>query len=145
MSEDLCLGCKLANQLMETNCIFENDLVTCILDIAPLNEGHLLILPKRHYHDVDDLDEMTANAIMQTSRTMAGLLKAYFQPDGITIMQNNGKFNDLTHYHMHLFPRYENDGFGWVEPADHANAKGRLKETAGLLREALLVLGGAAG
>jgi len=140
MSDHPCLGCQLANQLMETNTIYENDLLTCILDIAPLNEGHLLILPKRHCQDVDDLDEITANEIMRTSQRMAALLKACFQPDGITIMQNNGKFNDLMHYHMHLFPRFEQDGFGWVEPTDHTNAKGRLKEIAGMMREALLAL-----
>jgi histidine triad (HIT) family protein len=67
---------------------------------------------------------------------LAKLLKAQFQPDGITIVQNGGKFNDLTHYHMHVFPRYESDGFGWVEPSDTTNAKERLTET----REKLIKL-----
>ncbi|KQX50205.1 HIT family protein [Paenibacillus sp. Root444D2] len=129
MPESSCLGCQLANKEIETNTIYENDLMTCILDIAPLNEGHILILPKLHYHDVDDLDEITANEIMKTSRLLARLLKSHFQPDGVTILQNNAKFNDLTHYHMHIFPRYDSDGFAWVEPLDSTNAKGRLKET----------------
>ncbi|MFD0958082.1 HIT family protein [Paenibacillus chungangensis] len=133
MPERTCLGCQLANKEIETNIIFENDRVTCILDIAPLNEGHMLILPKKHFHDVDDLDEATAIDIMRTSRFLAKLLKSHFQPQGITILQNNGKFNDLTHYHMHVFPRYESDGFGWLEPIDATNAKGRLKETAAAL------------
>jgi diadenosine tetraphosphate (Ap4A) HIT family hydrolase len=129
MTENQCLGCQLANKLIETNTIFENELVACILDIAPLNEGHILILPKKHYLDVDDLDENTANEIMKTSAMLARLLKAQFQPDGISIIQNGGKFNDLSHYHMHVFPRYESDGFSWVEPSDTTNAKGRLNET----------------
>jgi len=133
--KNTCLGCQLANHEIETNTIYENELVTCILDISPLNEGHILILPKKHYHDVDDLDENTANEIMKTSRLLARLLKSYFQPDGITIIQNNGKFNDLTHYHMHVFPRYDSDGFGWVEPMDTTNAKERLKETSAKLVE----------
>lgn len=54
MSDTTCLGCRLANRKQDTNVVFENDLVTCILDIAPLKEGHILILPKRHYHDVDE-------------------------------------------------------------------------------------------
>ncbi|NOU75716.1 HIT domain-containing protein [Paenibacillus sp. LMG 31458] len=135
MPESSCLGCQLANKEIETNTIYENDLITCILDIAPLNEGHILILPKLHYHDVDDLDEITANEIMKTSRLLARLLKSHFQPDGVTILQNNGKFNDLTHYHMHIFPRYDSDGFAWVEPLDSTNAKGRLKETTAKLVE----------
>jgi histidine triad (HIT) family protein len=124
-----CLGCQLANKVIETNTVYENELVTCILDIAPLNEGHILILPKQHYLDVDDMDEITANEIMKTSAMLARLLKAQFQPDGISIIQNGGKFNELTHYHMHVFPRYESDGFSWVEPSYTTNAKGRLSET----------------
>lgn len=135
MPESSCLGCQLANKEIETNTIYENDLVTCILDIAPLNEGHILILPKLHYHDVDELDEITANEIMKTSRLLVKLLKSHFQPDGVTTLQNNGKFNDLTHYHMHIFPRYNYDGFAWVEPLDSTNAKGRLKETTAKLVE----------
>jgi histidine triad (HIT) family protein len=133
-TEMKCLGCQLANKLIESHIVYENDLVTSILDIAPLNEGHILILPKEHYHDIDDLDEITANEIMKTSAMIARLLKVQFQPDGITVIQNGGKFNDLTHYHMHVFPRYDSDGFAWVEPSDTTNAKGRLNDT----REKLL-------
>ncbi|WP_274648738.1 HIT family protein [Paenibacillus humicola] len=129
MPKSQCLGCKLANKRIETNTVYETDLVACILDIAPLNEGHILILPKQHYHDVDDLDENTANEIMKVSLMFARLLKEQFRPDGITIIQNGGLFNDLTHYHMHVFPRYRSDGFAWVEPKDTTNAKGRLNET----------------
>lgn len=129
MPNSKCLGCQLANKIFETNTVYENDYVTCILDIAPLNEGHILIIPKQHYHDVDDLDDITANEIMKASVLLTRLLKEQFQPDGITIIQNNGKFNDLSHYHMHVFPRYELDGFAWVEPTDKTNANGRLNET----------------
>lgn len=129
MEDQQCLGCKLANKRVETHIVYENDLVTCFLDHAPLSEGHILILPKHHYHDVDDLDEITAFEIMKTSAMLSRVLKSQFQPDGITVIQNGGIFNDLNHYHMHIFPRYESDGFGWVEPADTANAKGRLSVT----------------
>lgn len=124
-----CLGCKLANSLVESQIVYEDDRLTCLLDIAPLNEGHVLILPKQHYHDIDELDEITAADIMKTSQHIAKGLKATFEPDGITIIQNNGHFNDLTHYHMHVFPRYQSDGFAWVEPLDLTNAKDRLADT----------------
>jgi len=129
MPNNTCLGCQLANQMIETNTVYENDYVTCILDIAPINEGHVLILPKQHYHEVDDLDEITANEIMKASIMLKRLIETQFHPDGVTIIQNGGKFNDLSHYHMHVFPRYEADGFAWVEPSDTTNAKGRLSET----------------
>jgi histidine triad (HIT) family protein len=75
LSENYCLGCKLANNMIDTSIVYENDFVTCILDIAPLNVGHILILPKHHYLDVDDLDEIIASKIMKTSALLAHLLK----------------------------------------------------------------------
>ncbi|WP_236570667.1 HIT family protein [Paenibacillus sp. An7] len=111
-----CLGCKLANHVMETNVILEDDLITCILDIDPLNEGHTLILPKRHYKDLEEIDKATIISIMNAAVIISKALKEIYQPDGISTIQNGGEFNDLDHYHMHVFPRYKNDGFGWVEP-----------------------------
>ncbi|WEK56096.1 MAG: HIT family protein [Candidatus Cohnella colombiensis] len=111
-----CLGCELANQLLETNVVFEDDYVTCILDIEPLNEGHTLILTKKHYRDLEEMDESTTRSVMKASIIISKSLKGIYKPDGISIMQNGGIFNDLEHYHMHVFPRYKEDGFGWVEP-----------------------------
>lgn len=124
-----CIGCRLANHLQDTYTVYEDEMITCLLDIAPLNEGHVLILPKKHYVDVDDMDEPTANAVMKASATIAKALKIQFHPDGISIIQNGGIFNELNHYHMHVFPRYEEDGFAWVEPAKSTLAKDRLAET----------------
>ncbi|WP_246608595.1 HIT family protein [Paenibacillus agaridevorans] len=111
-----CLGCRLANGLEEAHVVFENDYVTCLLDIDPLNEGHTLILPKLHFVELADTDISARHAIMNASVRISNALKTIYKPDGISIMQNGGSFNDLGHYHMHVFPRYNNDGFGWKEP-----------------------------
>lgn len=106
-----CLGCRLSNQLETVNIVYENEYVCCILDIEPFNEGHTLILPKKHYLDIEELDVETANAIMIASMIISKALKKLFDPDGITICQNGGKFNYLAHYHMHVIPRFEGDHF----------------------------------
>lgn len=124
-----CLGCKLANGKEATHVVYEDEVITCFLDIAPMNEGHILILPKKHYLDLDELDDITATAIIKTCAILSKTLKELYKPDGITIIQNGGKFNDLRHYHMHVFPRYEADGFAWIEPEDYNNNKNGLEET----------------
>jgi diadenosine tetraphosphate (Ap4A) HIT family hydrolase len=116
-----CFGCRLANRLEETNVIYENDDVICILDIEPLNDGHTLILPKTHYFEIEEIDEQTLHSIMMASIKISKGLKELYNPDGISIIQNGGYFNDLRHYHMHVFPRYKEDGFGWVEPKHEGN------------------------
>ncbi|WP_028610901.1 HIT family protein [Paenibacillus harenae] len=131
-----CLGCKIANQLVEVNIVYEDSLVTCVLDIAPFNEGHLLILPKAHVRDPDELPLETLHAIMNASVRMSRLLKKVYHPDGITICQNGGLFNDLNHYHMHVIPRFADDGFIWSEPLTAHGAENRLKATCSKLRSA---------
>ncbi|MEK3976943.1 HIT family protein [Psychrobacillus sp. FSL K6-2684] len=106
-----CLGCMLANKEQNVFVIFENDHITCFLDHEPFNNGHVLILPKRHYEDVDDLDVEVAYSIMDASRLISKAIKQLYAPDGITICQNGGVFSELTHYHMHVVPRYEGQQF----------------------------------
>jgi len=136
----ICFGCQLANQLVETKVIFEDDVMTCILDINPLNEGHTLILPKTHYKDLEEIDERTMKSIVKASVIISKALKSIYQPDGITVIQNGGIFNDLDHYHMHVFPRYKDDGFGWIEPSNKSSndlerVKINIIEELKLLRE----------
>ena len=124
-----CLGCRLSNQLEPVNVVYENEYVCCFLDIEPFNEGHTLILPKKHYLDVEELDIETANAIMIASMIISKALKELFNPDGITICQNGGKFNDLTHYHMHVIPRFEGEPFYYEEQKDNIKEKAKFLET----------------
>ncbi|MGG0240672.1 HIT family protein [Bacillus rhizoplanae] len=126
-----CLGCRLSNQIEPVNIVFENEYVCCFLDIEPFNEGHTLILPKKHYLDVEELDIETANAIMIASMTISKALKKLFNPDGITICQNGGKFNDLTHYHMHVIPRFKGQRFyAYYEiQKDNIKEKAKFPET----------------
>ncbi|CAG5080229.1 Protein kinase C1 inhibitor, pkcI [Thermobacillus xylanilyticus] len=125
-----CLGCRIANGVEPgVQIVYENERLACVLDIDPFNEGHLLILPKAHAVDVEELDSATAHAVMDASMKLSAVLKKLFRPDGITVCQNGGKFNDLGHYHMHLIPRYEGDGFSWGEPARPHDAGRRLSET----------------
>ncbi|KRF19448.1 HIT family protein [Paenibacillus sp. Soil787] len=133
-----CLGCRISNGMEpNVNIVFENELITCVLDIAPFNEGHTLILPKKHYWDVEDMDTGTAHCIMETSMKLSKILKQIFQPDGISICQNGGVFNDLTHYHMHIIPRYKGDGFTWSEPLSPNVADKHLRATRDKIVNAL--------
>lgn len=127
-----CLGCELGNKVKPVNVVYEDDFICCILDHDPFNEGHVMILPKEHFEDVDELDEETANAIMQTSRLLAKAIKTLYKPDGITICQNGGIFSELSHYHMHVVPRYKHQSFAdfYLEtPLNNEGLKSKLLET----------------
>jgi histidine triad (HIT) family protein len=114
-----CLGCSLAHRQLPVYVVYENEHVSCLLDRDPFNEGHTMILPKKHAHDVDELNEEVAFAIMNASILLSKAIKHVYQPDGITVCQNGGIFNELTHYHMHVVPRYHHQSFAdfYGEPA----------------------------
>lgn len=108
-----CLGCRLANKKERVFIIYEDDHVSCFLDHVPHHPGHTLILPKRHKVEVTELDEVESLSIMKASQLVAETIQALYEPNGITICQNGGIYNELTHYHMHVIPRNEEaDRFG---------------------------------
>lgn len=125
-----CLGCKLANGVEPgVQVVYENDRIAACLDIAPFNEGHLLLLPKAHVHEHADLPEETLVEMMRASVQLSRIIQKLYAPDGITLCQNGGQFNDLGHYHMHIIPRYNGDGFTWSEPVIEHGAGERLQAT----------------
>ena len=109
-----CIFCKIVRGEIEANIVFENEFIICLLDAEPINEGHILVIPKVHYLDVDELPDEVAVEIMRISQRILLALKQVYKISGYSIMQNGGEFNDVGHYHMHIFPRYKNDGFGWI-------------------------------
>ena len=115
--KESCQFCHLANGIESANIIYQTDLVCCFLDINPINEGHTLIVPKKHILDIEESNQAMRLDIMNAAVFMSLALKEYCSPDGISMMQNGGLFNDVNHYHLHVFPRYKNDGFAWVEPS----------------------------
>ena len=106
-----CLGFSLAHKNLQALVVYEDASVTCILDHDPFNEGHVLILPKRHYRFIDEFDAETAQSVMNAAQLMSRAIKSAFGPDGISICQNGGSFDDLTHFHMHVVPRQETQDF----------------------------------
>ncbi|MEY8350373.1 HIT family protein [Bacillus cereus] len=136
--EQECLGCKLANHKEFVYQVYENDYVTCFLDHAPFRTGHTLIVPKKHFLELDELDQDTTNAIMEAAKLISKAIKFVYKPDGITICQNGGIFNELTHYHMHVVPRYKEQSFAefyTVQPGEKQNHN--FEETQKLLIEAI--------
>ena len=132
-----CLGCRLANQLSKVNVIYEDDNVCAILDHDPFNEGHILILPKNHVVELDELNYEVANAIMLASMKLSKIIKKVLKPNGITICQNGGKFNDLTHYHMHVIPRFQGQRFYYEEESNLLKEQQDFSETQRKLIEAI--------
>lgn len=112
MKKDDCIFCKLANGDIPTNTIYEDDDFRVILDAAPATKGHCLIIPKEHFDNLESLGDTVAAKVLPLAKKMMKLLKEKLHWDGFNVVQNNGELAGQTvfHFHMHLIPRYKNDG-----------------------------------
>src|SRR5574344_113758 len=102
-----CLFCKIVENEIPSKKVYEDDLVVAFLDIKPNSPGHTVLIPKKHFVCLDDIDDNTLNYIMKVSRKLKKRLEKKLNCDGITIVQNNGDVQDIKHYHIHLIPHYK--------------------------------------
>ncbi len=127
--KDDCIFCKLANGIIPTNSIYEDDEFNVILDAGPATRGHALIIPKEHYANIYELPDETAAHALVLAKKMATHMTDTLHAEGFNIVQNNGELAGQTvfHFHMHLIPRYSDDGqkIGWKpgSPSDEDQKK----------------------
>ena len=114
MRDDNCIFCKLANGDIPTNTVYEDEDFRVILDAAPESKGHALILPKQHYANIYEIDEEVLGKAAKLAKKVITHETEVLGCDGYNLVQNNGEVAGQTvfHFHMHLIPRYKNDGVG---------------------------------
>ena len=114
MREENCIFCKLANGEIPSATVYEDEAFRVILDLNPATRGHALILPKEHFENVFEMPEEWVTGAFALARKMAKKMKDALKCDGFNLVQNNGAAAGQTvfHFHIHLIPRYEEDGAG---------------------------------
>ncbi len=106
-----CIFCKILDNEIPSYKIYEDENVLAFLDITQGTKGHTLIIPKKHIRNVYELNEETASNIFKVVPKIANALKTAFNPIGLNVVSNNEKpLQSVFHFHIHLIPRYENDG-----------------------------------
>lgn len=106
-----CIFCKIINGEIPSNKVFENDEFIAILDAFPANEGHTLIIPKKHYKNIFEIDEKTVSEGYVLAQKVAKAIKNTLTIENINILQNNGEISgqSVHHFHIHVIPRLKND------------------------------------
>ncbi len=107
-----CIFCKIINGEISSYKVFEDDLVFAFLDINPLSKGHTLIIPKKHFVDILDIDNKSLERVAVASKNLAIRYSKKLGAEGFNLRQSSGAIahQDVFHFHMHLVPRYKNDG-----------------------------------
>lgn len=103
-----CIFCSL----LDSDQIASSDYFFAVWDIDPIQEGHLLVISKRHCMSISELSNMEKLDLINFQSELIEKMELHSEILGITIASNNGKvMDDGTHFHSHLIPRYANDGF----------------------------------
>lgn len=107
-----CIFCKIVNGEIPSYKVYEDDNLIAILDISQTTEGHTLVIPKKHYKNLYELDTLLSGEIFKVIPKIANGIKSAFHPIGLNLVINTEKpLQTVEHFHIHLIPRYENDDF----------------------------------
>lgn len=106
-----CVFCKIINNQIESKKIYENEKVLIILDINPIAKGHALVIPKKHFENIFDIDEEDLREIISVAKRMSLDMKEKLNAEGINILHASGKEaqQSVFHFHIHLVPRFKGD------------------------------------
>ena len=99
----MCIFCQIVKGEIPSHKVYEDEHFFALLDIKPLNKGHLLVIPKKHYRWVWDVQEDYSKVVNK----LANVLKKVF---GIDYVQSVVMGDEIEHAHIHLIPRFEGDG-----------------------------------
>lgn len=107
-----CIFCRIVRKENPAHLVHEDDQTMAFLDINPVTQGHTLVIPKRHYRDLLEIPQGELGAVMATAHRVAGAISESLDVQGINLLQSNGApaGQVIFHFHLHVIPRYENDG-----------------------------------
>ncbi|MDY6990623.1 MAG: HIT family protein [Thermodesulfobacteriota bacterium] len=106
-----CIFCKIVSGEIPSVRVHEDDRVLAFMDINPINDGHLLIIPKAHAATIHDIAEADFLAVMSATRKLAAAVQKALNPDGMNLLQLNGEAANqvVPHLHVHIVPRWSGD------------------------------------
>jgi histidine triad (HIT) family protein len=109
-----CIFCKIVNGELPCYKVYEDDDTLAFLDIGPVNYGHALVIPKKHFVNIEDVDEENLCKVAKTVKKIGLALKTGLNTEGYNILENNDPVAGqiVPHLHFHIVPRSVGDNLG---------------------------------
>jgi len=107
-----CIFCKIINKEIPSCIVYESKEVIAFLDISPINKGHTLVMPKKHYETFLDLPKSELEVLFGKIQEVTKAVIKATNADGFNLLLNNKRAAGqvVDHVHFHVIPRFENDG-----------------------------------
>lgn len=113
----MCIFCDIAEGKVSAHVIYEDESVIALLDIEPSALGHTMVIPKVHVEDFLDLPQEMMVSLLTGVQKVTKMLEAALSADNFTIGVNSGKIvgRHVNHLHVHVIPRFPDDGGGYIQ------------------------------
>jgi histidine triad (HIT) family protein len=137
-----CIFCYILSGKLPSSIVYQDDQCTALMDIQPVNAGHVLVIPNSHATYLADLAEDTSAQLFIIAKCIAAALRrSGIRCEGVNLFLADGEAagQEVFHVHLHVFPRYRGDGFGLKFPPGYSNKPERseLDAIAQQIKQAL--------
>ena len=124
-----CTFCDIINGAGEVSVCYEDSIALAFMDIQPVNSGHVLVVPRRHFESFEDLPHEVALHLFEVAMKLEPAVRAVTKAQGMNVVVNSGRAagQDVFHYHVHLIPRKLGDGFDIPLPFPGSDMPNRMQ------------------
>ena len=135
-----CVFCDIAAGRIAASIVHQDELTVAFVDLRQFHPGHTLVIPRRHFGDVRELDHTTGASLMATVARITRAVGAAFPNEGLSLWHSIGAaaFQEVPHLHIHIHPRFRDDNVLQVYPSPPATPnKEERDQYAAILRQNL--------
>ncbi|MCA9485882.1 MAG: HIT family protein [Nanoarchaeota archaeon] len=129
-----CIFCKIIQEKIPAEKIYEDSEMLAFLDINPVQPGHLLLIPKSHHEWMTDVPDKLLSQLYIKTKDLMKTVKKSFNADYIVLSVVGV---DVPHFHIHIIPRFKNDGLQNFWPTKKYKDENEMSQTADKIRENL--------
>ncbi len=134
-----CIFCAIVAGQAEASLVYEDGTVVVFMALHPVVPGHLLVVPREHAVDLEDLDGVTSAHVWSVGHDMArALRRSGMRCEGINVFLCDGEvaFQTVFHFHLHVIPRYAGDGWTII-PDEVERERWLLDSEAQVIKDAI--------
>ncbi len=130
-----CIFCSIIAKQIPNHTVYEDDFTLAFLDVHPCVKGHTVVIPKMHTSFINDLDDIHIQHLLPGVRKAMERLQETLRPDGFTVGWNHGAAGkqSVPHLHVHILPRYQDDGGGSMHSVVRRESDLTLDEVVALV------------
>jgi len=140
-----CIFCEIIAGKVPASIVYQDDIVIAIMDVHPVNPGHLMVIPRLHVAYMNEMDENTGMHLFKVAmRLERSIRKSGVRCEGINLFLADGEAasQEIFHLHLHVFPRFKRDSFKIDADFSMVPSRQELDEVAEKIRKAYMLLWG---